>query len=85
MSKIPRIRAATIAFSMLWGTTAPAAADEYYEGVDINQRVIDGERQPINTYLLKRRAATKPDPGATGTINRPVQPPAKRPATPAQP
>ncbi|MDK1494645.1 hypothetical protein QN219_32525 [Sinorhizobium sp. 7-81] len=45
---------------------------DHYPGVDINQRVIDGQREPINKFLLKRRggAAQKPDPGATGTINQ---------------
>ncbi|MCA1444851.1 hypothetical protein I6F07_32795 [Ensifer sp. IC4062] len=67
-------------------TVAPvsiSSADNYsgdhYPGVDINQRVINGQREPINKFLLKRRgAAQKPDPGATGTINQ-QQPPRTQP------
>ncbi|MEY9200116.1 MULTISPECIES: hypothetical protein [Sinorhizobium] len=86
MYKTPTNRAAVIVFSLVLGAAAPTAADEYYDGIDINQRIIDGQREPINKYLLKRRdAAQRPDPGATGTINRPVKPPPKNPATNAQP
>ncbi|MDK1388313.1 hypothetical protein QN224_23170 [Sinorhizobium sp. 8-89] len=50
---------------------ADGYSGDHYPGVDINQRVIDGQREPINKYLLKRRnAAQRPDPGATGTINQ---------------
>ncbi|RVJ46151.1 hypothetical protein FB009_103200 [Sinorhizobium medicae] len=82
MSTIPIIPARMVAaFCLLLGAAVPAAADEYYEGIDINQRQIDGKRQPINTYLLKRRAATKePPPSSTGSVPKPA--PAAREPTP---
>jgi hypothetical protein len=86
MCKTPKKRTVIILFSLVLGAAAPAGADEYYEGIDINQRTIDGQREPINKYLLKRRGATQtPDTGATGTINKQVKPPARPPATNAQP
>ncbi|MFC0808639.1 hypothetical protein ACFHWW_24870 [Ensifer sp. P24N7] len=86
MCKTPKKRTVMILFSLVLGAAAPAGADEYYEGIDINQRTIDGQREPINKYLLKRRGATEtPDTDATGTINRQVKPPARPPATNAQP
>ncbi|WP_457661385.1 hypothetical protein [Sinorhizobium medicae] len=78
MSTIPIIRAMMVAFCLFLGAAVPAAADEYYEGIDINQRQIDGKRQPINTYLLKRRAATKES--STGSVPKPA--PAAREPTP---
>lgn len=56
MSTTPFIRAVMVAFCLFLGAAVPAAADEYYEGIDINQRQIDGKRQPINTYLQIGRA-----------------------------
>jgi hypothetical protein len=72
MSKIPISRAMMVAFCLILGAAVPAPADEYYEGVDINQRQIDGKRQPINTYLLKRRAAQERPPAATGSVPKPA-------------
>lgn len=87
MSKLSRIRTAQVALFAVLGASAPASAEfDYYDGIDINQRVIDGQREPINKYLLKRRGATqRPDPAATGTINTPEQRPAEKPPTIVQP
>ncbi len=84
MSTIPIIRAMMVAFCLFLGAAVPAAADEYYEGIDINQRQIDGKRQPINTYLLKRRAAQKPPSSATGSVPKPA-PAAREPTTTVRP
>ncbi|WP_033051370.1 hypothetical protein [Sinorhizobium medicae] len=71
-----RILIAAVIFSV--ATVAPASissadnySGDYYGGVDINQREIKGQREPINKFLLKRRgAAQTPDPGAAGTIDQ---------------
>ncbi|WFU51303.1 hypothetical protein [Sinorhizobium terangae] len=56
---------------------AEQTSGDHYPGIDINQRVINGQREPLNKYLLKRRGTVQsPDTGATGTINQP-QPPRK--------
>ena len=85
MSTTPFIRAVMVAFCLVLGAAVPAAADEYYEGIDINQRTVDGVRQPINTYLLKGRAARNPDPGAKGTIPKQTPLPQKKTKTTVQP
>lgn len=87
MSKLSRIRTAAVALSAVLGASVPASAEfDYYEGIDINQRIIDGQREPINKFLLKRRGAVqRPDPGATGTIDTREQRPTKQPETFVQP
>lgn len=70
MGQVPKNQAAITAFSVASATPVPA--DDYFERSDINRRPIDGERQPIDTCLLKRRAAARPDPGATGTVTKSV-------------
>lgn len=47
MSTTPFIRAVMVAFCLFLGAAVPAAADEYYEGIDINQRQIDGKDSPL--------------------------------------
>jgi hypothetical protein len=82
MNRTARILVGAMACSI--ATIAPlsiSSADtysgDYYGGLDINQRVIDGQREPLNKYLLKRRGgAQRTDPGTTGTIKR-TQPPRK--------
>ena len=71
MCKLSRIRTAVVALFAVLGAPVPASAEfDYYEGIDINQRVINGQLEPINKFLLKRRVAVeRPPPGATGTIN----------------
>lgn len=81
----PIIWAMMVAFCLFLGAAVPAAADEYYEGIDINQRQIDGKRQSINTYLLKRRAAAQePPPSTTGSVPKPA-PAARAPTTTVRP
>ncbi|MFQ6242053.1 hypothetical protein [Sinorhizobium meliloti] len=74
-----------VALCVILGAATPVPADEYYEGIDINQRTVDGVRQPINTYLLKGRAARNPDPGAKGTIPKQTPLPQKKTKTTVQP
>ncbi len=62
MGHVPKNQAAITAFSV--ASPTPVPAEGYFERSDINRRPIDGERQPIDTYLLK------PDPGATGTVTK---------------
>lgn len=85
MKRSERVLASVIvcAVATIWPISISSAENysgDFYGGVDINQRTIDGEREPLNKYLLKRRNATQEnDPGAAG----PQSVPQKRPTKPA--